>query len=167
MHQRSMQLWHERLSHVDKAGVLNMARNSVVHGLQITSRNNSDICEACVIGKLHRSPIRRASTTRASSLPELIHTDVVGSLPVISKGGARYFVTFIYDCSRWLTVYPIKSKSDCFSYFLKFRASVETQTGKKIKAIRSDGAGGYMSNDFKAFLASTNLRLYPEAERCR
>ncbi len=154
----SLQLWHERMCHVHQAGVLNMARNKVVSSMEITSnKQGSKVCEACIAGKMHRSPIPRASETRAAGLLDLIHTDVAGPLSVPSKGGALYFVTFIDDKSRWLTVFPIKSKSDCFSCFLKFRSGVETQTGRKIKAIRSDGGGEYLSNEFKGFMTQNGI----------
>ncbi len=59
--------------------------------------------------------------------------------------------------SRWLVVYPIKSKWDCFSCFCSFRNKVETQTGRKIRAIRSDGGGEYMSDQFKNFLEKNGI----------
>ncbi len=154
----SLQLWHERLGHVHKAGIQDMAKNEVVKGMNISTTNPTpEACEACIAGKMHRTPIPRASTTRADGLLDLVHTDVAGPLPVPSKGGALYFVTFIDDRSRWLTVYPIKSKSDCFPCFLMFRSRAETQTGRKIKAIRSDGGGEYLSNEFKNFLVDKGI----------
>ncbi len=120
------------MAHVHPDGILTMARNNVVKGIEIPAKSkDKDICEACMAGKMHRAPIPRASTTRAEGLLELIHTDVSGPLPVPSKGGSLYFVTFIDDRSRYLTVFPMKSKSDCFSCFVKFRSSVETTNGKK------------------------------------
>ncbi len=136
----SLQRWHERMGHVHQAGVLEMARNQVVSSMVITpGKRDAQVCEACISGKLHRSPIPRASATRAEGLLDLVHTDIAGPFPVPSKGGALSFVTFIDDRSRWLTVFLIKSKSDCFSCFLKFRSHVENQIGRKIMAIRSDG----------------------------
>ncbi len=106
---------------------------------------------------MYRAPIPRASITSAEGLLDLIHTDVAGPLPVPSKGGSLYFVTFIDNRSRYLTVFPIKSKSHCFSCFVKFHSSEETQKGRKIKAIRSDGGGEYLSNEFKAFLNQNGI----------
>ncbi len=66
------------------------------------------------MGMMHRSPIPRVSKTCAENLLDLVHTNVAGPPLTPSKGGARYFVTFIDDNSGWVTVFPIKSKSDCF-----------------------------------------------------
>ncbi len=103
------------MAHVHPDGILTMARNNVVKGIEIPAKSkDTDICEACIAGKMQRAPIPCASTTRAEGLLDLIHTDVGGPLPVPSKGGSLYFVTFIDDRSRYLTVFPIKSKSDCW-----------------------------------------------------
>ncbi len=137
----SLQLWHERMAHVHSDGILTMARNNVVTGMELPPKSkDTDIREACIAGKMHRAPIPRASATRAEGLLDLIHTDVAGTLPVPSKGSSLYFVTFINDRSRYLTVFPIKSKSDCFSCFLKFRSSVETQREERLRQYGQMGA---------------------------
>ena len=149
----NMQLWHERMAHVHTSGISHMAKQGIVNGLTISpGGQKSTVCEGCVAGKMARAPIPKSSSTRATGLLDLVHTDIAGPMAVSSKGGARYFVTFIDDNSRWLTVYPLRLKSDCFAAFLKFRASVETHTGRKIRALRSDGGGEYLSSEFKQFL---------------
>ncbi len=97
----------------------------------------------------HRSPIPRASETRAAGLLDLIHTDVAGPLSVPSKGGALYFVTFIDDKSRWLTVFPIKSKSDCFSCFLKFVLELKLKQDERLKLYVQMGAENIYQTSLK------------------
>ena len=76
---------------------------------------------------------------------ELVHSDVCGTIKVRSYGGALYFVTFIDDCSRKLWVYyTLKSKDQVFEVFKQFQASVERETGKKLKCIRIDNGGEYI-----------------------
>ncbi len=85
-----LQLWHERLGHVHMAGIEQMGRGKVVEGLVIApDRSEPRICEGSVMGKMHRTPIPRECSNRAAGLLDLIHTDVAGPLPVMSKGGAR------------------------------------------------------------------------------
>lgn len=62
--------------------------------------------------------------------------------------GARCFVTYIDDKSRWVEVHAIKLKSDCFVVFCLFQKRAETKTGRKVKTLRSDGGGEYFSNEF-------------------
>ena len=40
-----------------------------------------------------------------------------------------------------------------FSKFCEFKALVEKDTGQKVKVLRSDNGGEYISNEFKNFCA--------------
>lgn len=52
--------------------------------------------------------------------------------------GARYFLTFIDDFTRKIWVSLIKSKVRIFEKFIKFKALVENQTGKKIQIFKTN-----------------------------
>jgi hypothetical protein len=65
-------------------------------------------------------------------------------MSVRSMGGAKYFVTFIDDFSRKVVVYVLKVKHQVLSVFKQFQVSVERETEKKIKCIRTDNGGEYI-----------------------
>ena len=69
-------------------------------------------------------------------------------MPSLSLGGASYFVTFIDDYSRKVWVYFLKHKDEVLSVFKKFVTLVETDIGKKVKCLRSDNGGEYISKAF-------------------
>lgn len=75
---------------------------------------------------------------------KLIHSDLCGPMSTVSLGGARYYISFIDDCTRMLFVYPIKEKSQALQKFIDFRNFVEKQTGASIKTFRSDNGGEYV-----------------------
>lgn len=52
---------------------------------------------------------------------------------VDSVGSSEYFVTFIDDYLRFITVYMIKQKSEVFEKFKKFINFDENQMGHKVK----------------------------------
>ena len=93
-----------------------------------------------------------AKGRRAQELLELIHTDVCGPMLTQVKGGYEYFITFTNDYSRYGYVYLMRRKFEAFEKFKEFRAEVENQLGKHIKAIRSDRGGEYLLGDFKDYL---------------
>lgn len=62
---------------------------------------------------------------------ELYTSDVVASFRMPSPSGARYFVTFIDDCSRMCQVYFLKEKSGLPEAFRLYKNNVECQIGKK------------------------------------
>ena len=98
-----------------------------------------------------------AKGRRAHELLELVHTDVCGPIATQAKGGYEYFVTFTNDYSRYDYVYLMRRKSEAFEKFKEFRAKVENQLGKHIKAIRSDRGGKYLLGDFKDYLTQNGI----------
>ena len=83
---------------------------------------------------------------------ELIYLDVCDPMSIQARGGYEYFITFTSDYSRFGYVYLMKRKFEAFGKFKEFRAKVETQLDKHIKAIRSNRGGGYLLGDFKDYL---------------
>ena len=69
---------------------------------------------------------------------ELVHSDVCGPMSTQARDGYEYFITFIDDYSRFGYVYLMKQKFEAFEKYKEFKAEVENQLGKHIKAIRSD-----------------------------
>nr|GEW02263.1 hypothetical protein [Tanacetum cinerariifolium] len=78
---------------------------------------------------------------RAKDLLGLIHTDICGTFRTVSREGARYFITFTDDFRRYGYFYLMKHKHKVFETFKIFHNEVESQLGKKIKAIQSDQGG--------------------------
>ncbi|RDX71714.1 hypothetical protein CR513_48894, partial [Mucuna pruriens] len=69
--------------------------------------------------------------------------DICGPFPTASWNGQQYFITFIDEYSRYGCLYLIHEKSQSLDVFKSFKAEVELQLGKKIKAVRSDRGGEY------------------------
>lgn len=89
---------------------------------------------------------------RTSQLLDLVHSDLCELNGILTRGGKRYFITFIDDCSRYTYVYLLKHKDEAFSAFKSYKAEVENQLDKKIKVLRSDKGAEYFSNEFSIFL---------------
>ena len=75
-----------------------------------------------------------------------------------SLSGAEYFLTFIDDKTRHVWVYILKRKDEIFERFLEWKAQVEKNTRRKLKALRTDNGGEYISTDFKAYLRTEGVR---------
>ena len=100
-------------------------------------------CEDCLAGKQCRVSFQRSDEARRrKQILDLVHSDVC-STSEKSLGGAQYFVTFIDDHSRKVWVYPLKMKDQVLQTFKEFHASVERETGRKLKCLRSDNGGEY------------------------
>nr|GFC23908.1 retrovirus-related Pol polyprotein from transposon TNT 1-94 [Tanacetum cinerariifolium] len=83
--------------------------------------------------------------------------DVCGPLRHVSRKGASYFLTFTDDFSHYGYVFLLKRKHEVFETFKVFKAEVELQLGKKIKALRSNRGGEYLSQEFKDYLSENGI----------
>src|SRR4051812_29830175 len=68
---------------------------------------------------------------------------------VSTRGGYRYFLTFTDDLSRYGYIYIMKHKSETFEKFKEFQNEVENHRDKKIKFLRCDCGGEYLSHEFR------------------
>ena len=75
---------------------------------------------------------------------------------VEAHGGYRYFLTFIDDLSRYGYIY-LKHKSETFEKFKEFQSEVENHCNKKIKLLRSDRGGEYLSYEFGLHLKQCRI----------
>jgi hypothetical protein len=107
-----------------------------------------DFCTPCLAGKQHRDPFPLASENRSTELLGRIHSDVHGPLQTQTPDGFRYWVTFVDDYSRYKEVYLLKHKSDAFSAFKTFVAKAERKLERKVKELRDDKGGEYISKEF-------------------
>ena len=55
-------------------------------------------------------------------------------------------------------VYILKHKDDVFLCFLEWKALVERSTNQKLKALRTDNVGEYMSTEFQTYLKKEGVR---------
>ena len=69
----------------------------------------------------------RSKKQRSSGLLELIHSDLGGFKNYTSRGGKKYYMTFIDDYSRYTRVYLLSSKDEAENVFIKFKIQVENQ----------------------------------------
>ena len=130
---------------------IDLQSKQVVFGLPKFSGRKAQICEACQRGKQHRLPFPN-ERNRSQNKFDLIHSDVWGPAQNVSLGGSRYFVSFIDDYTRHTWIYLIEKKSEVFDCFRDLKGFVETESGRKIKCLRSDGGKEYFSGQFNGYL---------------
>ena len=70
---------------------------------------------------------------------------------VPSLGKYVYYVSFIDDFSSNIWIYFLRKKFEVFDRFKEFKALVENQKEKKIKAPRTDNGGDICKKEFEEF----------------
>ncbi|XP_060195162.1 uncharacterized protein LOC132624392 [Lycium barbarum] len=140
---------HEKVSMVEKCLMVACGDNETrlwhlryghlnVNGLKLLSQKemifglpkveNLDFCESCVYGKQSKKVFPVGKSWRAS---------------------------VCLDRMSW--IYFLKFKSETFENFKKFKSFVERQSGCRIKTLRTNRGGEFMSNEFISFCEENGI----------
>ncbi|KAJ9545599.1 hypothetical protein OSB04_025306 [Centaurea solstitialis] len=131
----SFDLWHARLGSLGN----------------VSSESISSL--SCKLGKHHALLFDNNDFT--FSLPfDLIHSNMWGPAPHPSMGGARYFVIFVDDHTRFTWIYLMKHRSELPHIYITFVRMILTQFSKPIKILRADNAMEYKESSLLLFLQS-------------
>jgi hypothetical protein len=148
--------WHCRLGHINTATI-----NALGRAGRLGKDWKEDIehaqCSACIQGKGTRLP-SRLSTDRASNPADRISADIWGPASIPSIGGSLYFLTCYDDHSRYVFTKALKRKSDASLALQHFINLTETQTGRKVKLLRTDKGGEFISSALGNWLSGKGIQ---------
>ena len=155
---RKLELWHMRMGHLGEQNLKLLSTHSMVDGIDLgVGGSVKGGCLGCSAGKQHKLPFPTGGERKRTERLELVHSDLMGPVTPRSIGGSEYILTLIDDCTRYTWVYLLKKKSEVFEKFKVWKAEVETQTGLKLKTLRSDNGGEYWSADMTRFLEKEGI----------
>ena len=80
-------------------------------------------------------------------------------MPITYMNGSRYLLTFIDDFSRYTWVFLLKKKSEVCEIFSELKALIENSSGLKIKILRSDNGGEYVSNELLHIFSQSGIQV--------
>jgi hypothetical protein len=144
-------LWHRRLGNLSFDHLIKIKNIEAVNDLMIISKPQDSMCKPYQVGKITKTQFKSKSSTSTEKPLQLVHMDLCG--PSRQEGTLKenYFMLSIDDYSIITWVAFLKEKAEAFEKFKKFKALTENQTGKRLKVVRSDRGGEFMSSDFKEF----------------
>ncbi|KAK4381915.1 Retrovirus-related Pol polyprotein from transposon TNT 1-94 [Sesamum angolense] len=150
--------WHARLGHVGYQMLQQISSKRLLDGLPTLKNVHEDVvCQGCQYGKSHHLPFKMSSNRRTTSL-ELIHTDLMGPTRTPSCSHNHYVMVLVDDYSRYTWTYFLKEKNEALSKFVEFRNKVEKELGQKVKCLRSDNGGEFMSADFFQYCDNNGIQ---------
>ncbi|CAN1179704.1 Retrovirus-related Pol polyprotein from transposon TNT 1-94 [Linum perenne] len=147
-------LWHSRLGHPHTARLKFMMQHHVLP-IRLNLRDIDDSTH-CIEAKSSKQSFPPSETIVPYAF-DLVHTDVWGPSPVLSRLGYKYFVLFVDHATRFTWIYWMRAKSDLFSITRAFIELVKTQFDKTIKVFRSDPGGEYSSNALRELYSNNGI----------
>jgi hypothetical protein len=149
--------WHARFGHLSFQSLRQLVHNNMVRGLpQLTQVDQ--VCEACVAGKHRRTPFPEQARRRATNAIELVHGDICGPVTPPTPSGNNYFLLLVGDMSRYMWLVLLPSKDYAAAAIKNFQASVEVETGRKLKTLRTDRGGEFTSVEFGRYCAERGVK---------
>jgi len=138
-HELTWDQWHRRLGHLSLSAVQALKRKNMVEGLTVDEANIPSIsCEACIQAKQTRKGYPAEAEHRAKIPGERSMSDVWGPAATQAISGAKYYISFTDDNTRFVTVYGLKSKADAVNRIKEYTNIVNNKFDRKIKYLRFD-----------------------------
>ncbi|KAJ9552519.1 hypothetical protein OSB04_016564 [Centaurea solstitialis] len=113
-------------------------------------------CESCQYAKHQRVSFQFVNHKTLFPFA-IVHTDVWGPSRIASINGARWFVTFIDDCTRVTWLFLMKNKSDVSTIVPHFLSLIQNQFNTTVKVIRSDNGKEYFNQILSPILQSKGI----------
>ena len=148
---RSWDKWHWILGHININSIKMLKTNNLVTGLDIDETKEHSQCKVCIQGKQHVEPFPKKAEDTVDQIGDVTVSDVCALAQTKGPSRERYFYSFTDIKSRYLVIYFSNTKDEVLRHFELYKAFIETQTGHKLKKLRSDNGGEYVNKNFKDF----------------
>jgi hypothetical protein len=155
---KDLMLWHQSLGHVNAKAVADLGNNGKLP-FTCTTADIAAVrahCSACLLGKSTKQHLG-PSTTRAPLPGEYLHSDLQGPF-TIGHNRTVYHSILVDDFSRYSFHECFSRKSEAAAWLQKTIAFIETQTGNRVKGLRTDNAKEYVTTDFTKWLESKGIK---------
>jgi hypothetical protein len=156
----ALKLLHEQYGHMSYGAIYKLLKNKCVDGaderlyninMNIINDMLAQPCDGCLSGKFIRKPMTGVVKYRVTDIMDLWFTDLVGPIKE-SYSGYKYIQMIIDYKSRRLFVILLYNKHDGTQALINTIKKFQTQTGKVLKRLHSDGGGETVNNDLAVFL---------------
>ncbi|KAI0992839.1 hypothetical protein K3495_g15345, partial [Podosphaera aphanis] len=157
--------WHEahkRLGHISLSSMKIIFGKELVNGIKLDQKSIpiSLGCESCIAAKAHKTPYPLHSLKRTEMFGDLTHSDVWGSPNVKhTPGGNQYFILFIDDYTRYITVELMKNKASVKQKLMNYCSYIHTQHNRWPKEIKADNAAEFEGT--RSWMEERGIKFMP------
>ena len=147
------EIWHARLGHVGTSGLSALRSHSLVEGMVLRGPiPKQHECAACLRGKMAQQPFPQ-SAKRVTAPFDLVGMDLLGKLECASaRSQARYMLLMKDIATGFSWCFFLRKKKEAVERIQSFFSHVERQYQTRIKGLRSDRGGEFLSSAFVDWL---------------
>ncbi|KAJ9520414.1 hypothetical protein QJQ45_000170 [Haematococcus lacustris] len=162
----SPQVWHQRLCHTSYDALARMQSAGMASGVPVTAAkfraaaSDPAVCVDCVKGKQHKNVAFAGPPPNAAPVTAplgLIHMDVCGPMHARARDDSLYVATFLDEHTKLSVCVPISSKAQVPDIVRTVIEELETQSGYRCKAIRTDNGTEYVNSRMREYCASKGI----------
>jgi Reverse transcriptase (RNA-dependent DNA polymerase)/GAG-pre-integrase domain/Integrase core domain len=158
---QSWETWHKRYGHVGYSGLQKLVDQHMVDGFTVDVNSTKPDCETCVQAKQTREPFKGISNKNTKA-GELTHIDLWGKYETQSIHGNQYYILFVDDATRYVTVHFLKKKDEAAKQIQNYLTYLKTQE-KSPKAIRIDRGSEFLNQPLKLWFSENGLEFQTTA----
>ena len=148
--------WHKRLGHMSHSYMKHLVQHKLALGMPL-SKVSDFTCEDCHRGKMSQKPYpKEAEKAPVKEKLALVHIDICGPFHT-SRHGYKYFASITDDATRYRWILLLKTKDEVIPKFQEWLPYAETQSEKRLKALRSDHGAEFTSYAFENFLKERGI----------
>ena len=159
---QSWETWHRRFGHIGYDGIQHLLDRGLVDGLQIDVTSPKPDCQACTESKQFVKPFPRKAKHRSDKNGQLTHIDLSGKFPVTSIDGSQYFINFVDDKSRMVTVEGLKHKHEATQKVKNYITYLQTH-GMTPQTVRFDEGGEFISKELSSWFQQRGMTVQETA----
>ena len=158
---QNWETWHKCYGHIGYSGIQKLIDHKMVDGLTIDISSIKPDCEICIQAKQTIKPFDGKSR-RNTKAGELTHIDLWGKYEIASIHGNQYYILFIDDATRYVTVHFLKRKDEAAKQVKEYLTYLKTQE-KFPKAIRIDRGSEFLNQNLKPWFNENGLEIQTTA----
>lgn len=107
--------WHKQYGHIGYSGLQKLIDLKMVDSLTINNDSIKPDCVTCTQAKQSVKPFD-GNPNRNSKLGELTHIDLWGKYDIASINKNQYYILFVDDATRYITVHFLKKKDEAIQH---------------------------------------------------
>lgn len=122
------------MGHISPDVAQKLVKQGMVSGvrLEYAPTGKPFFCASCIYAKATRkSVLKLREGKRAEVCGGEVHSDLWGKAPVESRGGKRYYVTFIDDKTRLTHLYLLRTKDEALKLTNSLKPGLRHRWGLK------------------------------------